>query len=146
MNFKKENLKEVTTTDSVTDLVIFEKGDSTPKRIKKSNFNGGLSYKSYVALLTQSGTNPPVATVLYNDLGADVTYGYNQVGDYTFSSTAFTEGKTTVFIGQAYDSNATTINYAYMTAYPDGAIFTAADNIGANDYLYTTPFEIKVYS
>ncbi len=36
MNFKKEQLKEVTTTDKITDILVFEKGSSEPKRIKRS--------------------------------------------------------------------------------------------------------------
>lgn len=130
------NLQSIGTGTSVNSLGIDSSGNviTTP------------TYKSYVALLNQTGTTAPVATVLYNTLGSDVTFTYQQVGDYVFSSTAFTENKTTVFIGQSYDSNGYAINYAYMTAYPDGSIFTALDNVGANDYLYNTPIEIRVYN
>ncbi len=41
-----------------------------------------LGYRSYTALLTQSGTDAPVATVLENTLGDAVTYQYYTVGYY----------------------------------------------------------------
>lgn len=42
-------------------------------------------YKVYTALLTQSGTNAPVATVLENTTGLNITYGYILVGQYSIS-------------------------------------------------------------
>jgi hypothetical protein len=51
-------------------------------------------YKVYVALLTQSGTNPPVAIELENTLGA-ITFGYQSSGIYTINSSGlFTASKT----------------------------------------------------
>jgi hypothetical protein len=43
-----------------------------------------VGYKEYVALVTQTGTSAPVATVLSNTLGT-VTYGYGNVGEYTIN-------------------------------------------------------------
>ena len=59
-------------------------------------------YKVYTALLTQSGTNAPVATVLENTLGISITYSRNIAGIYilTPSSGTFNLNKTTVHIGQ----------------------------------------------
>ena len=42
-------------------------------------------YRVYTALLTQSGTNPPVATILENSLG-NITFGYTSAGNYTINS------------------------------------------------------------
>lgn len=39
-------------------------------------------YKVYTALLTQTGTNAPIATVLENTLGQNVTWNYNGVGNW----------------------------------------------------------------
>ena len=57
-------------------------------------------YRSYVALITQNGSNPPVETVLENTIGP-LTWGYDATGVYGLNSTAspFTTGKTTVSIG-----------------------------------------------
>jgi hypothetical protein len=41
-----------------------------------------LPYTEYVAILTQSGTDAPEATVLYNNTGLDITYSYLSVGAY----------------------------------------------------------------
>lgn len=49
----------------------------------------------YVALLTQSGTDAPVATVLENTLGGTVVWTRNSLGQYFGTlSGAFTENKT----------------------------------------------------
>jgi hypothetical protein len=51
-------------------------------------------YKVYTALLTQSGTDAPVATVLENTLG-NVVWSYNGVGDYSANlNGVFLENKT----------------------------------------------------
>jgi hypothetical protein len=53
-----------------------------------------VGYKEYVALLTQTGTNAPVATVLSNTIGA-IVWGYTGVGQYTATlSGAFLATKT----------------------------------------------------
>lgn len=58
----------------------------------------GNNYKVYKALLTQSGTDAPVATVLENTLGT-VTWLYSSVGDYfATSANLFTIGKTVLRI------------------------------------------------
>ena len=54
-----------------------------------------LGYRTYTALLTQTGTTPPTAVVLENSLG-EITFTYDGVGFYTMHSAtnAFTENKT----------------------------------------------------
>lgn len=47
---------------------------------KDDSFGGGA--KVYRALLTQTGTDDPVATVLENTLGGDVVWTYNAEGTY----------------------------------------------------------------
>lgn len=55
----------------------------------------------YVALLTQTGTNDPTATVLQNTTGQTLTWTRDGAGYYIITSetTLFTENKTTVEIG-----------------------------------------------
>jgi len=58
-----------------------------------------LGYKTYAALLTQTGTNAPVATVLKNDTGATMTWTRTGVGQYRITSSdanLFLPNKTTV--------------------------------------------------
>ena len=66
--------------------------------------NGDIQYvtlsstkppKVYKALLTQTGTSAPVATVIENTLGGVVVWSYQGVGSYNSTlSGAFTENKT----------------------------------------------------
>lgn len=56
------------------------------------------SYKVYTALLTQSGTDAPVATVLENTLGGTVVWTRDNVGSYFGTlSGAFINNKTSRF-------------------------------------------------
>jgi hypothetical protein len=55
--------------------------------------------KIWRGLLQQSGTNPPVATVLENSLGGDIVWAYGGVGWYTGTlEGAFPAGKTFISI------------------------------------------------
>lgn len=55
------------------------------------------SYEVYTALLTQTGTNAPVATVLENTLGGTVVWSRSGVGIYLGTlSGAFPQNKTAV--------------------------------------------------
>lgn len=60
---------------------------------------GSRPYKVYTALLTQSGTFAPVATVLENTLGGTVVWSRNNEGKYSATlAGAFTENCTTIFL------------------------------------------------
>lgn len=72
--------------------------------------------KVYKALLTQSGTDAPVATVLENTLGGTVSYVYNGIGQIEITSpTLFTENKTLINItlGYSFVGFLGFINYSY---------------------------------
>jgi hypothetical protein len=61
------------------------------------------TYKVYRALLTQTGTSAPVATVLENTLGATPTYARDGVGVYTLTSVgSFPANKTIVNFPRGY--------------------------------------------
>ena len=65
-------------------------------------------YKVYTALLTQSGTDAPVATVLENTLEGTVTWTYEDVGLYLAAcSGCFTENKTMTILSLWGDDNVT---------------------------------------
>ena len=62
------------------------------------NLNAGV--KVYRALLSQTGTDAPVATVLENTLGGVPLWEYDSTGNYTATLVgAFTDGKTCLSIG-----------------------------------------------
>lgn len=131
-------------------------------RFVVADANGNLSaistdtrpYKVYVALLTQSGTSAPIATVLENTLGGSVVWARTGVGTFTATlSNAFTSGKT--FLIQTPSnglSNNTKISSVWTSTsiiqydskdganvLSDGIIFGAAGTNGAS-------IEIRVYN
>lgn len=67
---------------------------------------GVPTYLRYVALLTQTGTDAPVATVLENTLGGTVVWSYSAVGTYLATlAGAFTENKTWFSTSAEYNTD-----------------------------------------
>jgi hypothetical protein len=101
-------------------------------------------YKVYTALLNQTGTNAPVATVLENTLGVATVWTRFGVGQYICTSNAFIAGKTTVQItrtnptipdfsinmgGQFSGTNTVGITTFNTTGYLDGQLTSATIEI-----------------
>lgn len=115
--------------------------------------SSGASYLVYTALLTQTGTDAPVATVLENTLGGTVVWSYNDVGKYIGTlSGAFTGNKTVVFCNLGIDISNPFLGRmeAYRTT--DNTIqvnvFDPINEAGYDDVLgdnYTSVIEIRVY-
>lgn len=83
-------------------------------------------YKVYVALLTQTGTSAPVATVLENNLG-NVIWTRDNVGIYKATLTGeFIANKTGVSIGSNFNNN--TLDIGIMQT----------SNLNTNDFTLTT--------
>jgi hypothetical protein len=125
-------------------------------RLKKIIKNSELPYKSYCALLTQSGSAPPTAIVLENTLGYTPTFVYQNTGSYeanwsTSPSIVWNASKTMVFAGK---NNTSTVGGFDSIEYfgldeGDGRLMIASyDNAGvlSNDILSKTPIEIRVYN
>lgn len=91
---------------------------------------GGASYDVYTAVLTQSGTSAPTATVLENTLGGTVVWSYSGTGTYIATlANAFPSGKTAIYHG------------TYTTAITSTELGTTIE--GDDDYfkLYTKDFD-----
>lgn len=60
----------------------------------------GVGYTAYTAIINQSGTDAPVATILKNNTGYTYTWTRTGAGEYTItaSGNAFTSNKTIVFV------------------------------------------------
>lgn len=99
-----------------------------------------LPYKVYCALLTQTGTTAPVATVLENTLGVEPTYTYSDVGEYTVNTvTSFNSNKIAFIFGNS--SSQVTLD---ISSYEGGnEMFFFTPN---NNELYNYPIEIRVYN
>lgn len=107
--------------------------------------NGGRPYNVYTALLTQTGTNAPVATVLENTLGATITWSYVGVGQYyaTASSAVFTASKTT---GILSNSSSTGINaFVNISTTVFNTVTTVSGTVSNNE-LSKNMVEIRVYN
>jgi hypothetical protein len=108
---------------------------------------GSSSYLVYTALLTQSGTDAPVATVLQNTLGGTVVW--TRFGEGIYIGTlagAFAAAKTFVIAQQANSGNSLGIDVGNDSV---DAIYLNTFNIGteafADGQLINTPVEIRVY-
>ena len=98
-----------------------------------------LSYTVYAALLTQTGTAAPVATVLQNTTGG--TIAWTRTGNAAYTATAnsniFTANKTAVIINQGSGASGNTLQWASTTT-STVAIF--------NGILTAGFIEIRIYS
>tara|TARA_R110000822_G_scaffold166431_3_gene306763 strand:+ start:326 stop:760 length:435 start_codon:yes stop_codon:yes gene_type:complete len=102
--------------------------------------NNLLPYTSLVQLLTQTGTNAPVATEVYNNTGETFTWSYVSVGVYriTSTSTPFTANKTVIFFNNGYGSSD---NYWRQISTNIIEIITTF-----NDRFINGSFEVKIYN
>lgn len=110
---------------------------------KKVNSDYLKPYKVYSALLSQSGTSAPTATVLENTIGS-LVWSRTSTGYYKATLTgAFTLNKTLVFVGaddpeNSYGSRRIDANELLLKT-------TDSTNTFADDILYFTSIEIRVY-
>jgi hypothetical protein len=74
---------------------------TTHSLVTKGYVDSQKPYKSYVALLTQTSSNAPVATVLENEFGITATFSYNVTGNYRLHMTGQFTSKTFILPGSA---------------------------------------------
>lgn len=106
----------------------------------------GASYLVYTALLTQSGTDAPVATVLENTLGGTVTWSYVGAGSYRATLTgAFPSGK--FFAFPDYWSIPTDGGsfMAIFRSNDDSFILETGNDGYLGYYSGVSPIEVRVY-
>jgi len=104
-----------------------------------------LGYRSYTALLTQSGTNAPVATVLENTLGGEVVWSRESEGTYITNLTIFDVAKTFVYLTPNTDFTDKPI-FAIDSFENKVRIYTVDDGDYSDGMLVDTPIEIRVYN
>lgn len=103
------------------------------------------TYKVYSALLTQTGTNPPVPIVLENTLGVTPTWYYDIVGRYYIESFGtFTVDKTVITMGLPIGS----IFVKTSATLPDQVFIGTSNSSGvlSDNLLNKTFVEIRVYN
>ena len=142
--YDRKSRSEVLLNITIDNLELIGGGSSEPVDSRP--------YKVYTALLTQLGTNAPIATVLENTLG-DIAFLYSGLGQFQIvSDNLFTISKTCIFtsssinIGEPYsiytdisNSNAITLQTLKLQESPFG-------EYGANEVLYNSSIEIRVYN
>ena len=79
-----------------------------------------LPYTVYTALITQTSTNSPVATILENTTGATLTWAYVSTGRYTLTSD----------IGSLFNTAKTVINTQALRSTPGSNSFSF--EVGSN--------------
>jgi len=123
-------------TSTALDSVVGLEG-STAKQ------GDSLPYLKYIALLSQGGTDAPVATVLENTLGGTVVWTYDAVGSYIGTlAGAFTANKTALMVGNAINGG----NYYGRDNSNDVFLVTFDSSFTESDgQLSETMIEIRVY-
>lgn len=108
---------------------------------------GGPGYTVYTALITQTGTADPVATLLQNTTGKTFTYGRTDVGVYTLTSSAaiFTANKTIIFIN-AGASNMLITGERTSDTVLTVKTFVPSSGAAADAAITNGAFEIRIYS
>ena len=100
-----------------------------------------LGYTSYVALVNQTGTAAPTATVLQNTTGGTIAWVRDSLGNYggVITGGAFTAGKTLVFVNQG--GGTSTANIQWSSSATKVIISTGADNV-----LAKASIEVRIYA
>lgn len=108
--------------------------------------SGSGSYKKYIGIASQSGTDAPVVLVMENTLGATITWTYDNVGSYygTASSAIFTTDKTWFIIGNQADLSTVTSIRNSTTQIQISTFSDVATQ--SNNMMFDTPIEIRVYN
>jgi len=133
-----------------SELPIGPPGPTGPQGPQGESGTPGITYQVYTALLTQTGTDAPVATVLENTLGGTVVWTYNDEGNYTATATGlFTLNKTAVFVGTCFNGAQTntlvcgSVNYDVNSFNLFSSRLETA--LATDELLLNTPIEIRVY-
>lgn len=111
-----------------------------------SNPSTSINHKVYRAVLTQSGSSAPVATVLENTLGGTVVWARALAGRYTATlASAFTSNKTFAMAGGPDVVGTSFSSFMVLTSANVITLHTISDGSNADDMLVATPIEILVY-
>lgn len=106
------------------------------------------SYLSYVAIISQVGTNDPTVTILQNTLGDTITWSRTGVGSYKGTKgTPFTHQNIYVMIGQPYGAGiGASARVSNFSGQNHVSVITFSHATGsADDVLFSQTIEIRVY-
>lgn len=127
--------------------------DTNTELDKVSNFKGRLyipntdsPYKVYTALISQSGTDDPTATVLENTTGGTVAWTRATTGQYsaTFTGVTLVQTKTAIFCSNGFDTGVIILSSYWANSNTINLYLRNASNTTV-DGLLRMNFEIRVY-
>lgn len=124
--------------------------DSARAYISSEVISDGRGYKVYTALLTQTGTDVPVATVLENTLGT-VSYEYAAEGIYLIKLNGgnFVRATTFILLGFPTWDGGDDFKFSYGLDGTDSPVTLvsaiASSDTPANGAFLWQPIEIRVY-
>jgi hypothetical protein len=119
-----------------------------------SGGGGTAPYKSYVALISQSGTSDPTVTVLQNELSGTITWTRSSIGVYLGNLTGvFLQAKTFFLMNGLITFTTTTMTYANTFRVSNDNIEIQTEkmdpgvpSVGPLDGVLTYwPIEIRIY-
>jgi hypothetical protein len=122
-------------------------GTNTTQIATTAFVQGIKPYKSYVALINQSGTSDPSESVLENNLGFNITWTRGGQGYYYGTATGgFPSGKVVCFISGGLAYGADLVKLSANTF--NNVMLTVADRAtgGGSDFLANASIEIRVYN
>jgi len=106
-----------------------------------------IPYRVYTVLITQTGTDAPVVTVLENTIG-NIVWTRSAPGEYVGTlSNAFVSNKTFAFAA-SNDGGLSSFQIDYTSAAPDVIYLVTFDstNTLSDDLLINSSLEIRVYN
>lgn len=109
----------------------------------------GSEYRVYTALLSQTGTNAPVATVLSNSSALVITFTRLSAGLYTLDSISFVRGKVIInnmnpYIESSFPIGATTVDFPKVAV--SGGPPSATCEIKIPESMFTTGTSVSFSS
>ncbi len=106
---------------------------------------GNAPYKAYTALITQTSTNAPTATVLNNTTGQTIAWTYSEAGVYIGTFSGEISQDSVWFSATPSFEFATDVQMAYSSS-SAVTIRTFREGLAIDDKLAKTPIEIRIYN
>ena len=95
--------------------------------------NKSVGYKVYIAELSQTGTNAPVANVIENTLGGDIVWSYAYTGAYNGT------------LAGAFDFVGTFIKNDYRVAKGGLRTVLSQGYVGSPNFVQILSYEIQIH-
>ena len=142
MNLKISQLP-VSTALQGDESIALVQGSTTKQSTVQDIVNYNMTL--YAALLTQTGTAAPVATILQNTTGGTITWTRTGTGEYTatIANALFTLNKTLMFINGGSGTGSFGFAPAIWTRISDTQIDIDA---GGDGRITNGSFEIRIYA